>query len=362
MRILFLARHYPPAVSGGARRPFLLANALRARGCEVFVVAPSLPDGEMGRAVPHPNRDPSTAPAGKPTLRDIARELLLWPDPDIRWSRRVADAARAIPADWVITTSPPESLHAAGLAVKRATGARWLADFRDHWLDRPHRTARAATHRRIGERFLARAWLKRADAVTCVDRFIAAELEGYGAHAPVVLPHFMPPEAAEKVSLPEETLNVVHTGSIALSDPAADIHELLAAFAAARALNPRLALHLVGRLTDEETAAARGIAGVFLHGVQPYAMALGYQRAADALIYLGSSKTRVPPSKIVEYFAAQAPIVAVGSGDWRADPRVDTADPVDVLANLRRGQRRAMDALEPTLNDAAEALFAILRR
>lgn len=363
MKLLLLARHYPPAVSGGARRPFLLAGALRARGCEVFVAAPSLPEGEPGAVAPHPNRDPSTAPAAAPTLRDMARELLLWPDPDIRWSRRAARVALGsdFRPDWVMTTSPPESIHAAGLMIKRATGARWLADFRDHWLDRPHRAERAAPHRRFGERLLARAWLGKTDAVTCVDRFIAAELKSLGARAPAVLPHFMPPDAAAPVRLPTETLNVIHTGSIALSDPAADIAELLAAFAAARARNPALALHLVGRLTDAEVAASRASAGVVLHGVQPYATALGYQRAADAILYLGSSKTRVPPSKIVEYFAASAPIIAVGSGDWRADARVDPADPVEMMATLVRGQPRAPLPAPPSLDEAADMLFEILR-
>ncbi|MBY0422923.1 MAG: hypothetical protein K2Q06_11515, partial [Parvularculaceae bacterium] len=143
MRLLLIARHYPPAVSGGARRPFLLARALRSRGCEVFVVAPSLPDGEPGRVVPHPNRDAGTAPPAPPGWRDHARDWLLWPDPDIRWSRRAAAAALAadFAPDWVWTTAPPESIHIGGLLMKRSRGARWLADVRDHWLDRPHRTA-----------------------------------------------------------------------------------------------------------------------------------------------------------------------------------------------------------------------------
>lgn len=365
MRLLLFARHYPPAVSGGARRPFLLAGALRRRGVAVHVVAPSLPDGEEGLVVPHPNRDPSGAAPAPKSLRDVARDWLLWPDPDIRWTRRAALAAigAELAPDWVWTTSPPESGHAAGVMVKRATGARWLADFRDHWLDRPHRLERQAPHRRFGERRLARRWLARADLVTAVDPFVAQELRGLGAKRAEVLAHFAPPDLAERVDLGADDLHVVHTGSIALSDPAADIGAMLGPFEAALGSNPRLRLHLVGRLTEAEAAraaASPAAARIALHGVVPLARALGFQQAADALIYVGSPKTRVPPSKIVEYLATTKPVVACGEGGWRADPRVDDRDPTAALAALRRGAVRPEVATPPGLEETADRLLSLL--
>jgi len=41
----------------------------------------------------------------------------------------------------VLTTSPPSSVHFVGAAVKRATGARWVADLRDSLVAHPHRRA-----------------------------------------------------------------------------------------------------------------------------------------------------------------------------------------------------------------------------
>ena len=46
--------------------------------------------------------------------------------------------------DAVITTSPPGSVHFVGAAVKRATGALWLADLRDPLIANPHRRADTA--------------------------------------------------------------------------------------------------------------------------------------------------------------------------------------------------------------------------
>ena len=363
MRVLLITRHYPPAVSGGAKRPFLLAKELRKHGCDIFVVAPSLPQGENGVAEPHPHRDPSTSGGGAQTFRDVAREFLLWPDPDIRWARRAArtafDQAPWRP-DWIWTTSPPESVHAAGVILKRRYGAKWMADFRDHWLDRPHRLEREALHRRVGERLIAQRWLVHADIVTCVDQFIADELRSLGPIDPQITPHFSPSGLATPIDLSAEYINVVHTGAIALSDPHAQLEEMLAPFEQAVMQNPALRLHLVGRLSDREKSLVKASPAsrhVVLQDVQPLEVALGFQQAADALIYVGSKKTHVPPSKITEYLATDAPIIACGDGDWRQDERVGNQDPAAALAALRHGDKRKLLIRAPSVADIASKLL-----
>ena len=71
-----------------------------------------------------------------------ARRLLV-PDESVSWNLTAIPAAirlvRRHAIDWVITTSPPVSVHLVGAAVQRATGARWLADLRDSVVAHPHR-------------------------------------------------------------------------------------------------------------------------------------------------------------------------------------------------------------------------------
>lgn len=363
-RLLLVARHYPPAVSGGARRPLLFAQALRAADIDVDVVAPSLPPGEPGLAVPHPNRDPSGASAAPPgvgdSLRNGLRELVLWPDPDIRWCLRAARAALALPRpDWILTTSPPESIHLAGAFLKRRTGAIWAADFRDHWLERPHRVERRAAWRRLVERCIAGHVLRRADVVTAVDAVVAAELAALGARDPQVIPH-VPPPAQPPAALPAATINVVHTGSIALSDPSCRIEDLLAPFATAARANPQLRLHFAGRLMAAERAAiaAAPIASACVdHGVVTLAQSRALQAGADALIFVASGKMHVPPSKIVEYLTCEAPIIACGDGPWRRDPRTPAGDPVAALAGLHKGMRAGDPRPRPMTADSAGRLL-----
>ena len=79
--------------------------------------------------------------------------------------------------------SPPTSVHLVGAAVRRATGARWIADLRDSIVANPHRRTESALVRakeRNGES-VARLVARKADAVVAVSDPIAEELRALGA-------------------------------------------------------------------------------------------------------------------------------------------------------------------------------------
>ncbi len=184
-----------------------------------------------------------------------------------------------------------------------------------------------------------------------------------GARNVHVLPHFVSGEKAATASLPADAINIVHSGSVELSDPSARIEDMLRPFEAALAQLPALRLHLVGRLSERErTAAAVSPAtrAIILHGARPLEEALALTAAADALIFVASGKMHVPPSKMVDYLAAGAPIIACGVGPWRADPRVPSGDPVVNMATLVRGARNASALQPPTARDAAARLLRLM--
>lgn len=369
MKILVLSRHYPPAVSGLAPRVSGLVAALVDAGAEVFVVAPGVPAGSNGLAVPHPNRDPSDAPAaGRPSVLAVAREVLLWPDPDIRWAMRAARAALVeMPwkPDWILSASPPESVHVAASWLSRKCRTRWAADFTDLWLKNPHRRERLHPVRRTIERIIAQWLVPRADIALAVDGVVAAELASFGAKCPHVLPHFPSELDPIVVELPAERVNVVFTGAFSLSAPENDIRETLGAFSLAQQRNPALMLHLVGRLTTEERSAVdqcRARSAIVVYGVREHREAIGFQHAADALLFSNAKKLHVPPSKIVEYLRLDKPIVAIGEGEWRSDPRVPQGDPVELMANLKKGDKQWPPLPRPpSADETASTLLALMR-
>jgi glycosyltransferase involved in cell wall biosynthesis len=319
MRIVMLCRHFPPAVSGGARRPYLLARALAATGHEIRVLAPTPCAGVAVVAVPHPHIDPDPrGSTGPPTPRDRLRRAVLLPDPDVRWAIRASRAKIDLAPDWVFSTSPPESAHVGGWLLRRRFGCRWVADFRDHWLDHPLRAERAGSPLRTGlERFLARRLVLRMDAALAVSESIAAEVRALGAGTVEVMENFAEPPSW-RIDLPAGDIHVVHTGSFALSDPARRVGPVLDAFAAAN--NPRVRLHLVGRLDDEErrlVAACPAAARIAVTGPVNLETARAYQAGADALLLVTAPDTPHVPGKLAEYRAAGKPVIAFGGGTWQ---------------------------------------------
>ena len=47
--------------------------------------------------------------------------------------RLVKKRLAAHPAQWLITTGPPHSMHMVGRAIRKSNDVQWLADFRDPW-------------------------------------------------------------------------------------------------------------------------------------------------------------------------------------------------------------------------------------
>src|SRR4029453_1045030 len=125
--------------------------------------------------------------AGRKAALTFRRMLV--PDENVSWNLTAAPAAIRIARregiDVVVTTSPPTSVHLVGAAVKRATGARWIADLRDSLVSNPHRRveSRLVRAKEATGESVARLVGRYADAVTAVTDPIAQELRELRAGA-----------------------------------------------------------------------------------------------------------------------------------------------------------------------------------
>src|SRR5207248_4749308 len=198
--------YFPPAGGGGVQRPLKFASHLPALGIETHVLAPDDPKWvheDAGLPLPtqawvHRARyfgprglRPAEVLHGKEGLARVGAQAtllgrrLLVPDENVSWNLTAIPAAiriaRAEAIDAVITTSPPSSVHLIGASVKRATGARWVADLRDSLVAHPHRRAEklAVRAKEQGEHAVAKLVARYADAIVAVSDAIAEETRGF---------------------------------------------------------------------------------------------------------------------------------------------------------------------------------------
>jgi len=348
VKVLLVTLYFPPAGGGGVQRPLKLAQYLPALGIETHVLAPDDPkwihrDDDLrpptqawvhrARYLGPRGRKPAEELHGRAGLARLAAHArlasrrLLVPDENVSWNLTAIPAAIRIAReegiDAVITTSPPASVHLVGAAVRKATGARWLADLRDSVVAHPHRRAESAAVRakeRVDEA-VARLVARQADAISCVSDAIAAEARALGPRGPLVtIPNGCDfDDVAGLEYTPAQRFRITHAGSFfgkrdprpflqALHDSKLDV--------VARFLGDF-------RSADREWAERLGLGDrLELIPYAPRAASLALQRDSEALLLLipeasGRGKG-VLSGKVFEYLAVGRPILAAVPPDGAA--------------------------------------------
>jgi glycosyltransferase involved in cell wall biosynthesis len=376
VKLLLVTLYFPPAGGGGVQRPLKFATHLPALGIETHVLAPEDPkwvhrDEELVpptqawihrvRYVGPKGRLPAEELHGRQGLERAARKTALAfrralvPDENVSWNLTAIPAAIRIARregiDVVVTTSPPTSVHLVGAAVKRATGARWIADLRDSMVANPHRRVESRLVRAkeaTGER-VARLVGRYADAVTAVTDPIGEELRGLGARRVETIANGCDFEDFAGLEYrPATRFRLTHTGSFfGRRSPRA----LLEALAATEV---DIVARFVGdfRSSDREWAERLGLGDrLELHPYLPRRQVLELQRDSEALLLLipesGGRGRAVLSAKVFEYLAAQRPILAaVPPGGAAADLVRETRAGVVVAPDDVDGLREALVRLE----------------
>jgi glycosyltransferase involved in cell wall biosynthesis len=340
VKLLLVTLYFPPAGGGGVQRPLKFAQYLPALGIETHVLAPDDSkwihrDTELrvptqawvhrARFIGPKGRRPAEELHGKEGLERalvqarLASRRLLVPDENVSWNLTSIPAALRIARkhgiDAVLTTSPPGSVHLVGAAVKKATGATWVADLRDSLVAHPHRRADSPGSRAKAKAHesVARLVARQADAITCVSDAIADEVRALEPRSRVVTISngcdF--DDFAGLEYRPGPRFRITHTGSFfGRRDP----RPFLTALAES---GLDVEARFVGdfRSSDREFADSLGLGDrLRLIPYAPRRTALELQRDSDALLLLipeaGGRGKGVLSGKVFEYLAAERPILA----------------------------------------------------
>jgi glycosyltransferase involved in cell wall biosynthesis len=374
LKVLLVTMYFPPSGGGGVQRPLKLATHLPELGIETHVLAPDDPlwihrDEDLpmptlawvhrARFVGPRGRRPAEELHGTTGIERYSRQVqlfgrrLLVPDEGVPWNFTAVPAAvrlvRQEGIDVVITTSPPGSVHMVGAAVRRATGARWVADLRDSLVAHPHRDARRLLVRvkEQGQHAMARLVASQADAVVAVSDAIADEIRSRGPRGPVVT-------IANGSDIDDfdgleyrggsDRFRITHAGSFfGRRDPRP--------FLTALARVDGVAARFVGdfRSSDREWAA-NILDRMELIPYAPHRRSLELQRDSEALLLLipeASGRGRgVLSGKVFEYLAAGRPILAAVPPDGAAASLIRaTGAGVVVAPDDIDGMARELEAL-----------------
>jgi len=384
MRLLLVAFYFPPTGGGGVQRTLKFCKFLPEFGVDVHVLAPD--DAKwFARDEPLLSQIPETTtvhrarflgPAatshadvirGRGRLGRAAAEArfayqrVLLPDKAAPWMATAVPAGSRIVRrehiDVIMSTSPPTSMHLVAEAIATATRRPFVADFRDSWLDNPHRRydqAGVRAKRAVLKR-MAGSVAHRAAALTAATSSIAQELSAYDRRAAAkttVIENGADFDDFEGLDhRPGDRFTIVHAGAFfGQRSPRPFLLALKALLERRPELRDGVLARFIGefRGEDREWARGLGIDGAWEEtGFLPYADSIAAQRAADAVLLLiphadGRGDT-VLTGKVFEYIASGRPILAA-------------VPPQGAAANLVRG----IDAGEVADPDDPDAISRAL--
>jgi glycosyltransferase involved in cell wall biosynthesis len=350
--ILLIAHVTPPVPMSAARRAAGLTKHLARLGHRVTVLTSVMSGSGVvpGAARTIRTRDLLVSPlnwrrasfaalkgestgaySGAPSV------LAAWVIPDLEvvgWVPFALPRALGLTArehfDCVITSSPPQSTHLIGLALRRQ-GIPWVADLRDGWSFEPSGERFPPGRRRQADRQLEEAVLARADGVVGVTPPIGDDLRTRVNPQAVTITNGFDPdegavatEAAARAPVDPSRFTVAYTGTLAYGGasarPLMDGVRMLKE--QAPDLAARLELVFAGPMSSTDLAEleASDLDGsVRVLGAVSRPESLGLQRAADALLlFVDGRRPSIATGKLYEYLFSGRPILVLGEGSVAA--------------------------------------------
>jgi glycosyltransferase involved in cell wall biosynthesis len=364
-RVLIVTYYWPPSAGSGVQRWLKFAKYLPEYDWEPVIFTPENPDFELKDESLAKEVDPAIEvlkfPIWEPydlfrklkkeKIKDTAQVLekkkkswtdrlgiwvranLLIPDPRIFWVKPsvdfLSDLIKKGQFDALITTGPPHSLHLIGRNLKRKTGIKWLADFRDPWTEwefldtLPMHSLSKRKHRK-----LETSVLQEADRIITISPTFQNELGMLGNRKITLLTNgFDPKDLPEGWNLDSpltDHLEIVYTGVIdAIRNPIPFLLVLKEAYGPS---GKKVSLSFVGKVSEgvhqfiQEDDWLRD--HVVLAGYVSHEKVFDYYRKANLLLLILTDTKNAKgniPGKLFEYMATGRPILALG------DPKGDSA-------------------------------------
>lgn len=362
-KILLLSYYWPPAGGPGVQRWLKNASMLQKLSWEVYVITPQEPvaanyDASLEAEIPKDlqviktdARDPfkiyarltgkkakvgtggigiSNTKSKKQQLLNFIRANFFIPDARKGWNKYALQSARKLLRHEsfaaVITTGPPHSTHLMGLALQKEFGVKWLADFRDPWVNIFYNKIFPRTLRtKKKDQALEDKVLASADAILTVSPGLEAEFKSRAKRIEIIYNGYDPADipSPEKGSQPFFSLR--YTGNL---KPNQNIDKLWAALADLCREEPdfktNFRLEFVGNVDPSAREQLETIGledNCVFHGYQAHYLATKAMVEAGALLFIvprTADNHLILTGKLFEYLASGSPLLSIGPVDGNA--------------------------------------------
>ena len=253
--------------------------------------------------------------------------FFLVPDTKVLWLpfvlARATSRLRRNKFDAVFTTSPPHSVHLAGLFLRNHFGIPWIADFRDRWIGGEFQRDASVVHARLNTH-MQKCVLRHADAVVGVSNGLARDLsacenttsEKYNT----ITNGFDRNDFKSALTGQHKKSHFVicHCGAVtSTSDPIPFLKGLRYALDEKPGLKNTVLVEFVGHVLFNkmyEIIEQLGLTkNVRLCGYKSHLNAIAHLKHADVLLLSISERVTSGfiPGKLFEYFGARKPILAI---------------------------------------------------
>lgn len=363
-KVLIIAYYWPPAGGPGVQRWLKFVKYLRDFDVEPVLYIPENPsypirDEDLVQEVPDDiqilkkpifepyslagifgRKETQTISAG--IIEDSRKQSLLqkillfirgnffipdarkfWVRPSVKFLKQELEKQAF---DTIITTGPPHSLHLIGLELKKDTGIRWIADFRDPWTQIGyHEKLKLTASSRKKHEKLEKKVLNAADDILVTSYTTREEFESK-TNRPVHLITNGFDTEIEQQNTEHSEFWISHIGSLLAGRNPENLWLALSELLNENEdFRKKFRLKLAGRISDSvlESIQAAGLQEFLENkGYISHSEALKLQRQSSVLLLLeiNSEETKgIIPGKVFEYLSANKPILAVGPANWDAE-------------------------------------------
>lgn len=367
-KILLILYYWPPAGGPGVQRWLLFVRYLKELGVVPVLYLPENPfypvtDPDLLSLVPENlkiyrckfqepyglaalfgRRKARRMSSGiiHPKKAGIAERILLWirgnlfiPDSRIGWVKpamqELPDILRIEKIDTILTSGPPHSLHLIGLGLKKRLSIRWIADFRDPWLEIGYMDSLFLTQKsRKKHAELEAAVLNAADTIITTSTITKASFRTKTPSPIHVITNGYDCETGTGMQ-PMGKFTLAHIGSL-LTDrnPVVLWKALRYLCSKSQDFAADLRIELTGITSEEVLCALKEFDLWSISTVREYVSheeAIKLQRKAQVLLLLeiDAPKTQgILPGKVFEYMASKRPILAIGPERWEAADLIES--------------------------------------